>query len=86
MPQLAVQVPNAQKAALLIELLSAIDFVEAVTIISDNNRSEEAYPRPNYSPQYAQMLQEEAAFDALLPELLRRYPHEFVAMAQLMEQ
>jgi hypothetical protein len=82
MTQLAVQLSNAQKAALLMELLSAVDFVEAVTIISDNNRSEEAYPRPYYSPQHAQMLQEEVAFDAMLPELLRRYPNEFVAMAQ----
>ena len=82
MTQLAVQVSNAQKAALLMELLSAVDFVEAVTTLRDNNRSEEAYPRPYYSPQHAQMLQEEVAFDAMLPELLGRYPNEFVAMAQ----
>lgn len=82
MTQLAVQVSNIQKAALLIELLSAIDFVEAVTIMSDNNDREETAPRPYYSPQHEQMLQEEAAFDALLPELRTRYPNEFVAMAQ----
>jgi len=82
MTQLAVQVSNAQKAALLIELLSAIDFVEDVTIMSDSNGSEAAYSRPYYSLQHAQMLQEEAAFDTMLPELRHRYPNEFVAMTQ----
>jgi hypothetical protein len=82
MTQLAVQVSDAQKAALLIELLSALDFVDGVTITNESNGVEEAYPRPYCSPQRAQMLQEEAAFDAMLPELLRHYPNEFVAVVQ----
>jgi hypothetical protein len=82
MTQLAVQVSNTQKAALLIELLSAVDFVEAVTVINDSKGSEEAAPRPYRSLQHEQMLREEAAFDAMLPELRGRYPNEFIAMAQ----
>lgn len=81
MTHLAVQISDAQKADLLIQLLSALDFVEAVTLIPEPNGLPESYPSAYHSPQHAQMLQEEVAFDALLPELLSRYPNEFVAMA-----
>lgn len=81
MTHLAVQISDAQKADLLIQLLSALDFVEAVTVIPEPNGLPETYPNAYHSPQHAQMLQEEVAFDALLPELLSRYPNEFVAMA-----
>ena len=82
MTQLAIQVSDAQKAALLVELLSSLDFVDAVTIENESNGIEQIYPMPHYSPQYAEMLQEEAAFDAMLPELLHHYHNEFVAMYQ----
>jgi hypothetical protein len=82
MTQLAVQVSDEHKAALLIELLYALDFFDAVTITHESNGMEESYPMPYHSSQRAQMLQEEATFDAILPELLCRYPNEFVAMYQ----
>lgn len=87
MLRIAIQVENAQKAELLVELLSAIDFVQGVNVEIENGRSQEndkivQYPQPSVDPARPAMLREQAAFDAMKAKLLAKYPNEYVALFQ----
>jgi len=73
MTQLAIQVSDAQKAALLVELLSSLDFVEEIMINDEHSGFDQSYLMPHTSPERVQMLKEEAAFDTMRSELLAQY-------------
>lgn len=82
MTQLAIQVSDVQKAALLVELLSSLDFVEEIMINDEDSGFDQSYLMPHTSSERMQMLKEEAAFDAMRSELLNQYREEFVAIYQ----
>ena len=67
MIQIIVRVPDLQKAALLFELLSALNFVESVTFSDESSGIEQHYARPHDSPQYAQRLKEDDAIKDIQP-------------------
>lgn len=85
MKQIAIEVADEQKADLLVELLSSLDFVQALEVHESNGqvkRTEETYPRPYISPQHEQMRKEERAFDSMHADLIANHLGEFVAVFQ----
>jgi hypothetical protein len=83
MKQIAIQVEDDQKAALLTELLSSLDFVRMLEVSDPNGVSyatERVYPIPHISPEHAQMRKEEAAFEAMKPRLIAEHDRQFVAV------
>ncbi|MEZ4731332.1 MAG: hypothetical protein R3E79_29790 [Caldilineaceae bacterium] len=68
MTQVAIQVSNRASAETLVELISALDldFVEQISIDEINGSNLEPV-EPYIGPEYQQMVEEEAAFDRLLP-------------------
>ena len=83
MKQISIQVEDDQKAALLTELLASLDFVnllEVNDLKSKSYTSEREHPMPYISPEHAQMLEEEAAFEAMKPKLIVGYKRQFVAI------
>lgn len=82
MTQLIVEISNQQKADLVVELLSSLDFVDHITVTQVENGFTQAYLKLHVSPDRAQMLQEEAAFEAMQQDLLANYAGEFVAIRQ----
>lgn len=81
MTQVAIQVSNRASAETLVKLLSALDldFVEQIAIDEINGSRIEPF-EPYIGPEYQQMVEEEAAFDRLLPALQQQYLHQFVAI------
>ncbi len=87
MQQIVLQVRDEQKAALLRELLSALDFVERVRTTEvtepDNGESEEQTALGlDRHPQRDRMNREVAAFASMHAELKESYLGQFVAMRQ----
>ena len=87
MQQIVFQVRDEQKAALLRELLSALDFVERVRTTevteSDNGESGEQAPFGlDRHPQRDRMNREVTAFASMHQELQESYLGQFVAMRQ----
>ncbi|MBV7327607.1 hypothetical protein KFU94_04960 [Chloroflexi bacterium TSY] len=87
MKRIAVQVTDEQKAELLLELLSALDFVQEVKIeetngISNGTHKTRGFPTPAVSPQRPAMLNEQAAFDAMQDDLIEKYLGQYVAIFQ----
>ena len=87
MQQIVLQVRDEQKAALLRELLSALDFVERVRTTEvtepDNGESEGQTPLGlDRHPQRDRMNREVAAFESMHEELKESYLGQFVAMRQ----
>ena len=82
MTQLIVEISNKQKADLVVELLSSLDFVDNVIVTGEEPGFTQAYLLPHVSPERRQMLEEEAAFEAMLTALLAQYAGEFVAIHQ----
>lgn len=82
MTELAVRVSDDDKATLLIELLSSLDFVEQVVRYERVGNDDEFYPEPYVSPQRLQMIEEERAFEEMHSELLSQYPNQYAAIYQ----
>lgn len=87
MQQIMLQVRDEQKAAMLRELLSSLDFVERVRtteiIEPDNGESGEQTPFGlDRHPQRDVMDREVAAFESIHEELKEQYLDEFVAIRQ----
>ena len=87
MQQIVLQVRDEQKAAMLRELLSALDFVERVRTTEitepDNGESEEQTPLGlDRHPQRDRMNREVAAFESMHEELKESYLGQFIAMRQ----
>ena len=85
MQQIVLQVRDAQKAALLRELLSALDFVERVRTTevteSDNGESGEQTPFGlDRHPQRDRMNREVAAFASMHEALKESYLGQFIAL------
>lgn len=68
MIQIIVRVSDPQKAALLFEILSALNFVESVTLSDESRDIEQHYTRPQDSPPLTQLLKEEAAGERVQPD------------------
>jgi len=82
MTHLIVEISNKQKADLVVELLSSLDFVDNITVTHEEAGFTQAYLLPHVSPDRRRMLQEEAAFEAMQQTLLAQYAGEFVAIHQ----
>ncbi len=87
MQQILLQVRDEQKAALLRELLSALDFVERVrtTEVTESDNGDGGDQTPSgldRHPQRDRMNREVAAFESMHEELKRQYLSQFVAMRQ----
>lgn len=87
MQQIVLQVRDEQKADLLRQLLSALDFVEQVRTTEvtepDNGESEEQTPLGlDRHPQRDRMNREVAAFESMHEELKQSYLGQFIAMRQ----
>ena len=87
MQQIVLQVRDEQKAAMLRELLSALDFVERVRTTEvtepDNGESGEQTPLGlDRHPQRDRMNREVTAFESRHEELKESYLGQFVAMRQ----
>jgi hypothetical protein len=80
MPQIAVKVDDEHKAGLLIELLSAMDFVDDIQV---NGFDIHSHVQSIYQdPRQPLMENEVAAFEKLHPMLVEHYLGEFVAVHQ----
>lgn len=85
MTQIVIEVADDQKAGLLAELLSALDFVDTLEVNDGNGhpqRAKQSYAKPYIGPTYAQMREEERAFDEMKERLAADYLGEFVAVFQ----
>ena len=82
MTHLIVEISNKQKADLVVELLTSLDFVDNVIVTHEEAGFTQEHLLPHVSPERRQMLQEEAAFEAMLTALLAQYAGEFVAIHQ----
>ena len=85
MKRIAVQVADEQKADLLVELLSVLTFIDDIQVEESNgvtSKSDAARSCPTLavSPQRPAMLREQAAFDAMAPELIAQYLDQYVAV------
>jgi hypothetical protein len=83
--QIVIEVADGQKAGLLAELLSSLDFVDTLEVSDSNGqtqRAKQSYVKPYIGPTYAQMRVEERAFDAMKERLVMDYLGEFVAVFQ----
>ncbi|MEZ4663537.1 MAG: hypothetical protein R2911_38840 [Caldilineaceae bacterium] len=87
MKRIAVQVADEQKADLLVELLSALTFIEDIQVEESNGVTAQAnavrrFPTPAVSAQRPAMLREQAAFEAMQSELVAQYLDQYVAVFQ----
>jgi mannose-6-phosphate isomerase class I len=85
MKQISVQIEDEQKAALLIELLSALDFVHRLSIGETNEVDEEAIVEDSafyQDPRQEVMEREVATFEAKHQELVNKYLGQYVAIYQ----
>lgn len=80
MPEIAVKVNDERKADLLVELLSAMDFVDDIQIagLAARNLAQNFYQ----DPRQPEMEKEVAAFEKLHAELVEHYLGEYVAVYQ----
>jgi hypothetical protein len=85
MKEIAIQVNDDQKAALLAELLSSLDFVSALKV---NDTSVEDYEGEEedsifyHDPRQPLMLEEEKKFVAMHEQLVSQYLGQYIAMHQ----
>lgn len=63
MIQIIVRVSDPQKAGLLFEILSALNFVESMTLSNESSGIEQHYIKPNDSQQFAQRLKQADAVE-----------------------
>jgi hypothetical protein len=85
MQQIAIQVKDDQKAAVLVELLHSLDFVSNVEIVEANNANQPTAEEGSIFYQHPSrrlMESEAAAFAAMHHELVAQYLGKYIAMYQ----
>lgn len=80
MTEIAVTINDERKAGLLVELLSALDFVIDVHMNGTNDAS--SADNGFHDPRQPLMEKEVAAFERLHPTLIEHYLGEYVALHQ----
>jgi hypothetical protein len=83
MTQIAIEVQDDQKAKLLIELLTALDFVTAVEVHERNGASLETEAEQSIfyrDPRQPLMVREEVAFEEMHQQLIEQYLGSYVAV------
>lgn len=83
MKQISVQIEDEQKAALLMELLSALDFVHGIAIEETNEADEENFTEDSIfyqDPRQEIMEREVVAFEAQHQALVDKYLGQYVAI------
>lgn len=78
----SVRMSDSEQASLLIKLISSMDTVEEITIDDGEGIDYAESIEFNIDPRRPQMLTEEAAFRAMLPDLLQNHMGEYVAVYQ----
>jgi Family of unknown function (DUF5678) len=85
MLQIALQINDEKKAHLLVEMLSAMNFVEILDVTKvngSNNDDDDPTSIFYHDPRQVLMLQEEAAFKEMHSQLVEHYLGKYVAMYQ----
>lgn len=93
--RIALQVENEQKAHLLVELLSSLDFIEQIDVEEAKNsdsitvpdavngvNNESHFLQPHINPNREAMLSEKRAYQGLKKELIENYLNQYVAIFQ----